>query len=349
MDKTPLLGLSLVELQDITDELAMPKFTAKQIMQWIYQKNVVEINEMTNISKSHRELLSEKYCVGRSMPIEIQTSQDGTEKYLFRTSDGCYIETVYIPDHERATLCVSSQVGCKMNCEFCQTGKQGFNGNLAVADILNQIYTVNTIAVEKNNTALTNIVYMGQGEPLDNYNNVKKSIDILTANYGWAWSPKRITLSTVGLKKTLKNFLQETECHLAISLHFPLHEQRLQYMPAERQFPITEIISLLNQYDWSHQRRLSFEYTMFDGVNDSTLFAKELIKLLGNIPCRVNLIPFHQTEGTDLKPSSMTRITTFRDYLTKRGIYTTVRTSRGQDIQAACGLLSTKKQLENHE
>lgn len=349
MEKTPLLGLSLAELQEIIEGLKMPKFAAKQILQWIYQKNVKEIDDMTNISKSHRELLAENYCVGRSMPVKIQTSKDGTVKYLFPTLDGCFIETVYIPDHDRATLCVSSQVGCKMNCEFCQTGKQGFNGNLSVADILNQIYTVNTIAVENGNTPLTNIVYMGQGEPLDNYDKVKQSIDILTADYGWAWSPKRITLSTIGLKKNMKKFLQETDCNLAVSLHFPLHEQRLQYMPAERQFAIEEILSLLSQYDWSHQRRLSFEYTMFDGVNDTTLFAKELIKLLKNVPCRVNLIPFHQIEGTELKPTPMTRIIAFRDYLTKRGLYTTVRTSRGQDIQAACGLLSTKSQLENHE
>lgn len=332
--------MSLQQLQDVTAELGMPRFSAKQIMQWLYQKNITEIDDMTNLSKTHRQRLTDCCLIGRSMPIETQTSEDGTEKYLFKTVDGHYVETVYIPDHERATLCVSSQVGCKMNCEFCQTGKQGFNGNLTPADILNQIYTVNTLHIADG--GLTNIVFMGQGEPLDNYDAVKQTIDILTAAYGWAWSPKRITVSTIGLKKNLSRFLNETECQLAVSLHFPLHEQRLQYMPAERQFAIEGIIELLKQYDWSHQRRLSFEYTMFDGVNDTTVFAKELVRLLKNLPCRVNLIPFHQIEQTTLTPTPMDKITSFRDYLTRHGVYTTIRTSRGQDIQAACGLLTTK-------
>lgn len=340
MDKQLLLGMSLQQLQDVTAELGMPRFSAKQIMQWLYQKNITEIDDMTNLSKTHRQRLTDCCLIGRSMPIETQTSEDGTEKYLFKTIDGHYVETVYIPDHERATLCVSSQVGCKMNCEFCQTGKQGFNGNLTPADILNQIYTVNTLHIADG--GLTNIVFMGQGEPLDNYDAVKQTIDILTAAYGWAWSPKRITVSTIGLKKNLSRFLNETECQLAVSLHFPLHEQRLQYMPAERQFAIEGIIELLKQYDWSHQRRLSFEYTMFDGVNDTTVFAKELVRLLKNLPCRVNLIPFHQIEQTTLTPTPMDKITSFRDYLTRHGVYTTIRTSRGQDIQAACGLLTTK-------
>lgn len=340
MDKQHLLGMSLQQLQDVTAELGMPRFSAKQIMQWLYQKNITEIDDMTNLSKTHRQRLTDCCLIGRSMPIETQTSEDGTEKYLFKTVDGHYVETVYIPDHERATLCVSSQVGCKMNCEFCQTGKQGFNGNLTPADILNQIYTVNTLHIADG--GLTNIVFMGQGEPLDNYDAVKQTIDILTAAYGWAWSPKRITVSTIGLKKNLSRFLNETECQLAVSLHFPLHEQRLQYMPAERQFAIEGIIELLKQYDWSHQRRLSFEYTMFDGVNDTTVFAKELVRLLKNLPCRVNLIPFHQIEQTTLTPTPMDKITSFRDYLTRHGVYTTIRTSRGQDIQAACGLLTTK-------
>ncbi len=340
MDKQLLLGMSLQQLQDVTAELGMPRFSAKQIMQWLYQKNITEIDDMTNLSKTHRQRLTDCCLIGRSMPIETQTSEDGTEKYLFKTVDGHYVETVYIPDHERATLCVSSQVGCKMNCEFCQTGKQGFNGNLTPADILNQIYAVNTLHIADG--GLTNIVFMGQGEPLDNYDAVKQTIDILTAAYGWAWSPKRITVSTIGLKKNLSRFLNETECQLAVSLHFPLHEQRLQYMPAERQFAIEGIIELLKQYDWSHQRRLSFEYTMFDGVNDTTVFAKELVRLLKNLPCRVNLIPFHQIEQTTLTPTPMDKITSFRDYLTRHGVYTTIRTSRGQDIQAACGLLTTK-------
>ena len=319
-------------------ELGMPKFTAKQIAQWVYQKNVHDFESMTNISKHHRELLAENCSVGTSVPVETQTSADGTVKYLFPTEGSKYVETVYIPENDRATLCVSSQVGCKMGCMFCQTGRQGFEGNLTVTDILNQIYSI-----DKPET-LTNIVFMGQGEPLDNYDSLMKAINIITADFGWAWSPKRITVSTVGLKKNLERFLRESECHLAVSMHFPIHEQRLRYMPAERQFPIEEVVDLLRNYDWSHQRRLSFEYTMFDGVNDSMLFAKEIVRLLAGLDCRVNLIRYHRIPGLELSESTQVKMTSFRDYLTRHGVYTTIRTSRGQDIDAACGLLTTKRE-----
>ncbi len=336
--KRNILGKDVAELQDMVLELGMPKFTAKQIAQWVYQKNVRSFDGMTNISKRHRELLDENCSVGTVDPVETQTSGDGTVKYLFPTEDGKYVETVYIPEHDRATLCVSTQVGCKMGCMFCQTGRQGFEGSLTVTDILNQIYSI-----EKPET-LTNIVFMGQGEPLDNYDNMMKAISVITADYGWAWSPRRITVSTVGLKKNLERFLRESECHLAVSMHFPIHEQRSRYMPAERQFPIEDIVALLRRYDWSHQRRLSFEYTMFDGVNDSTLFAKEIVRLLTGLDCRVNLIRYHRIPDLELDESPQTKMTAFRDYLTRHGLYTTIRASRGQDIDAACGLLTTKRQ-----
>ncbi len=336
--KRNILGKDIAELQDMVLELGMPKFTAKQIAQWVYQKNVRSFDGMTNISKRHRELLEENCSIGTVDPVETQTSGDGTVKYLFPTEDGKYVETVYIPEHDRATLCVSTQVGCKMGCMFCQTGRQGFEGSLTVTDILNQIYSI-----EKPET-LTNIVFMGQGEPLDNYDNMMKAISVITADYGWAWSPRRITVSTVGLKKNLERFLRESECHLAVSMHFPIHEQRSRYMPAERQFPIEDIVALLRRYDWSHQRRLSFEYTMFDGVNDSTLFAKEIVRLLAGLDCRVNLIRYHRIPDLELDESPQTKMTAFRDYLTRHGLYTTIRASRGQDIDAACGLLTTKRQ-----
>lgn len=336
--KQNILGKNIAELQDMVLELGMPKFTAKQIAQWVYQKNVHDFESMTNISKHHRELLAENCSVGTSVPVETQTSADGTVKYLFPTEGSKYVETVYIPENDRATLCVSSQVGCKMGCMFCQTGRQGFEGNLTVTDILNQIYSI-----DKPET-LTNIVFMGQGEPLDNYDSLMKAINIITADFGWAWSPKRITVSTVGLKKNLERFLRESECHLAVSMHFPIHEQRLRYMPAERQFPIEEVVDLLRNYDWSHQRRLSFEYTMFDGVNDSMLFAKEIVRLLAGLDCRVNLIRYHRIPGLELSESTQVKMTSFRDYLTRHGVYTTIRTSRGQDIDAACGLLTTKRE-----
>ena len=331
-----LLGLTIAQLQQEVTELGMPRFTAGQIAQWIYQKGATTFDEMTNISKRHRELLADKFVVGRVPAKEVHTSKDGTVKYLFPTEDGQAVETVFIPEKDRATLCVSSQVGCKMNCLFCQTGKQGFHGNLTVTDILNQIYSIDDA------DRLTNIVFMGQGEPLDNYDNLNTAIEILTTDYGWAWSPKRITVSTVGLKKNLKRFVEESECHLAVSMHFPFHETREQYMPAERQYGIEEIVDLLSQYDWSHQRRLSFEYTMFDGVNDSLVYAKEIVRLLKNLDCRVNLIRYHQIPEVPLSYSPLPKMTAFRDYLTKHGVYTTIRTSRGQDIEAACGMLITK-------
>lgn len=331
-----LLGLSITELQDIVLQLGMPKFTSKQIAQWIYQKHVRSIDEMTNLSKANREKLASEYCIGCSEPIDINRSTDGTIKYLFRTLDGQNIETVYIPDGERATVCVSCQVGCKMNCLFCQTGKQGFSGNLTICDILNQLYSI------ENHAEVTNVVFMGQGEPFDNLDNVMRATEILTSNYGWAWSPKRITVSTVGLRKNLKRFLEESQCHLAVSLHSPIHEQRLSLMPAEKQFPAKDIIKLLKQYDWSHQRRLTFEYTMFGGTNDTPLHAKELVKLIDGLDCRVNLIRWHKIPNVELHEVEMKSMENFRDYMNNHGITTTIRASRGQDIWAACGLLSSK-------
>lgn len=337
MNKKPLLGRTLAELSAIVAEFGMPRFSAKQIAQWIYQKRITEIDEMTNISKAARERLAEVYTIGRMAPQDVQRSNDGTIKYLFPTESGKFVETVYIPDGDRATLCVSCQVGCKMNCVFCQTGKQGWNGDLSATDILNQIYSI-----EKAET-LTNIVYMGQGEPLDNYDAVMKSIGIMTADYSQGWSPHRITVSSVGLKKNLQTFLDESECHLAISLHTPIHEQRQQLMPAERQFAIADIVELLRKYDWNHQRRITFEYTMFGGTNDSQLHARELTKLLRGLNCRVNLIRWHRVPDVELNEVEMKTMEVFRDYLNAHGITTTIRASRGQDIWAACGLLSTKK------
>ncbi len=346
MNKTPLLGMNIRELQDICLQLSLPKFAAKQMAQWIYGRHIHEIDEMTNISKANREMLDSLFCVGCSAPADTQRSKDGTVKFLFPTLDGQYVETVYIPDGDRATLCVSCQVGCKMNCLFCQTGKQGWHGDLTVTDILNQIYSVDQIIATEGLTPLSNIVYMGQGEPLDNLDNVLKSTEILTADYGWAWSPRRITISTVGLRKNMRRLLDESECHVAISLHSPIHEQRLQLMPAARQFAISDIVALLKQYDWSHQRRITFEYTMFGGTNDTPLHARELTRLLSGLDCRVNLIRWHKIPDVPLNEIEMGTMEHFRDYLNNHGITTTIRTSRGQDIWAACGLLSTNKQRD---
>ena len=340
--KQPLLGLTLSELQAITKQLSMPLFTAKQMASWLYDKKVKTIDEMTNLSLKHRTLLNELYEVGATAPMHAMSSVDGTIKYLYQVGENSFVEAVYIPDGERATLCVSSQVGCKMNCKFCMTGKQGFTTNLSANQILNQIISLPEC------DKLTNVVMMGMGEPLDNLDEVLKALEILTAPYGFAWSPKRITLSTVGLKKGLKRFIESCDCHLAISLHSPVPEQRRDLMPAEKAYSITEMVDLLRNYDFSKQRRLSFEYIVFKGVNDSMLYAKELLKLLRGLDCRVNLIRFHAIPIVDLEGVDMDSMVKFRDYLTSHGLFTTIRASRGEDIFAACGMLSTAKQNEKN-
>lgn len=337
--KKPLMGMSLYELKEVAKSLGMPAFTGGQMAKWLYTQHVKSIDEMTNISKTNRERLAAEYTIGCMDPIDSQVSKDGTIKYLFPTATGKHVETVYIPDHDRATLCVSSQVGCKMNCLFCQTGKQGFEGNLTANDILNQIYSL------PERDQLTNIVFMGQGEPMDNLDNVLRATEILTADYGWAWSPKRITVSSVGVRNKLRRFLEESECHVAISLHSPLPEQRAKLMPAERGMGIADVVELLRNYDFSHQRRLSFEYIVFGGVNDSTAHAKEIVRLLSGLECRVNLIRFHQIPNVPLHGADEKKMEELRDYLTSHGIFTTIRASRGQDIYAACGLLSTSKKI----
>lgn len=338
MSLYPLSGLTLSELQALTKQLDMPGFAAKQIASWLYEKKVASIDEMTNLSLKHRELLKQGHEVGVSAPVEAMRSVDGTIKYLYQVADNRFVESVYIPDDDRATLCVSSQVGCKMNCKFCMTGKQGFSAQLTANEILNQINAL------PERDSLTNIVLMGMGEPLDNIDEVLKVLEILTSPYGYGWSPKRITLSTIGLRKGLQRFLEESDCHLAVSLHSPLSIQRGELMPAERAFPATEIVDLLRNYDFSKQRRLSFEYIMFKGINDSQVYAKELLKLLRGLDCRINLIRFHAIPDVDLQGADMETITAFRDYLTSHGLFTTIRASRGEDIFAACGMLSTDKQ-----
>ena len=348
-EKKPLLGLSLTELKNVAKELGMPAFTGGQMAKWLYTQHVRSIDEMTNISKANRERLKEHYDIGCMEPLDCQRSKDGTIKYLFPVvttnptkepqplETNKYVETVFIPDKDRATLCVSCQVGCKMNCLFCQTGKQGWQGDLSARDILNQIYAL------PERERLTNIVFMGQGEPMDNLDNVLKATEILTADYAYAWSPKRITVSSVGVKNKLKRFLDESECHVAISMHSPIHEQREQLMPAEKAMAIEDVVALLKQYDFTHQRRCSFEYICFGGLNDTPTHAREIVKLLQGLECRVNLIRFHEIPAVSLPASDEKRMESLRDYLTAHGVFTTIRASRGQDIFAACGLLSSAR------
>lgn len=337
MNQQHLLGMTLTELQEAVTELGLPKYAARQIADWVYVKRVKSIDEMTNISVRNRDILKKKFDVGRVEPVDIKTSVDGTQKMLFPVKNGKFIESVNIPEDERLTICVSSQVGCKMNCSFCMTGRMGFLGSLSANEILNQVYSV------PNAESITNLVFMGMGEPLNNYDNVMKAIELLTADYGLAWSPKRITLSTIGVIPNIRRFLAESKCHLAISLHSPVSSQRETLMPIEKTFKAADIIELLREHDWSHQRRLSFEYIMFDGLNDSLLYARELSRLLAGLDCRVNLIRFHKIPDSDLSPSTEETMVRFRDFLTAKGFTCTIRASRGEDIYAACGMLSTAK------
>ena len=334
--KIPLLGKTLDELAAVAAENGMPRFAAKQLARWIYVRHVRSIEEMTDISKAHRQRLQARYEVGAHAPLDAQRSTDGTVKYLFPTADGQAVETVFIPESERGTLCVSCQVGCRMGCRFCMTGRQGFHGNLTVTDILNQIYSLPEAE------QLTNIVFMGQGEPMDNLDAVLRACHLLTAEYGYAWSPRRITVSTVGSKNMLR-FLDESECHMAVSLHNPFPEERNEMMPAERGFGLNDFLPLLRERDWSHQRRLSFEYIVFAGQNDSPAHARELVRLLAPLECRVNLIRFHDIPDSPFHAASEEKMVWLRDYLTKHGVTCTIRASRGQDIAAACGLLNTER------
>ena len=333
--KEALLGKTMEELREVASLLGMPSFSAKQMAQWIYRHRVRDIQEMSNLSIRHRTALQEHFVIGMMEHTECQRSADGTVKYLFPTQSGKLVESVFIPETDRGTLCVSCQVGCRMGCHFCMTGRQGFHGNLTATDILNQLYAL------PERDQLTNVVFMGQGEPMDNLDAVLRVTQLLTAEYGYAWSPKRITVSTVGIQKGMLRFLDESECHLAVSLHSPFPEERAKIMPAENAYSLREFIPMLSKRDWSHQRRLSFEYIVFEGLNDTDAHLRELVRLLSPIECRVNLIRFHQIPDTPFCGASEERMIQMREYLTRHGVTTTIRASRGQDIYAACGLLNT--------
>ena len=336
--KQTLLGKTLEELQQVALSVGLQKFAGKQLAEWLYVRRASSFEQMTNISLKGRQALEEQYTIGRHEPVAEAVSKDGTKKYLFRVSGDevkgdVFIESVYIPDNERATLCVSTQAGCKMGCKFCMTGTLGFHGQLPVGEILNQIFSI------PNSDKLTNIVYMGEGEPMDNITHVLRSLQVMTESWGCAWSPKRITVSTVGVVSGLERFLKESECHLAVSLHNPFGAERQDIMPIEKRYHLTDVVAMLKQYDWQHQRRVSFEYICWHGQNDTIRHANELVRLLKGLPCRMNLIRFHAGVDQAFASSDEKQMEWLRDYLSNNGIMTTIRRSRGEDILAACGML----------
>ncbi len=372
--KEKLLGKNLQELKDVCKGLSLPQFAGGQIAQWLYKKRVTTFDAMTNLSLSSRQKLSEKYDIGFVQPSEAAVSKDGTKKYLFPCHTGTFIEAVMIPDEERVTLCVSSQAGCRMGCKFCMTGRQGFKGNLDAAEILSQFFTIPEA------DRLTNAVFMGMGEPLDNLENVVRAIDVLTAEWGCGWSPKRITVSTIGINSSaphgtdelqkplrlkslrsmrspgsatpiagvavesmLQRYLDETKTHLAVSMHNPFAGERLDMMPAEKMNPLDRTLEIIRQYDFTGQRRVSFEYIMFKGLNDNKRHADAIISKLRGLECRVNLIRFHDIGDTKFQSSPMPVIEQFKERLCNAGITATIRASRGEDIFAACGMLSGLK------
>ena len=338
-EKKPLYGLTLRQLQELCSELQLPRFAAAQIARRLYRHHTPSFDQMTELSLKARTMLKESFTTGLSAPLRESISTDGTKKYLFRTAEGLFVESAYIPDRDRATLCVSSQAGCRMGCEFCATGRQGLQHSLSTADILNQIISL------PERESLTNLVFMGMGEPLDNLAALLPALEILTSDWGFAMSPTRITVSTAGIANRLDEFLDQTSVHLAVSLHNPFHDERAQIMPVENAFPIEEVVAILRRHDFSHQRRLSFEYIVMSGLNDTPRHIRGLCRLLNGLRCRTNLIRFHKIEGSPYFSPDTAAMERFRDTLSSKGITTTIRASRGEDIEAACGLLSTKEQM----
>ena len=338
MTEERLFGKTLTELTAIAAAESLPSYAARQIAGWLYKRGAPEIGAMTDLSLNARNQLASKYVTGLTPPSSEVASADGTKKYLFRIDDHRFIETAVIPDRERVTVCLSVQSGCRMGCLFCMTGKQGFQGNLTSGDILNQFRSL------PEHQSLTNIVYMGMGEPLDNLEEVLRSLEVLTSEWGYGWSPTRITVSTVGITARIKEFLEGTRCHLAVSLHTPFDAERQALMPVQKAHPVKEVLDIIRAFDFGRQRRVSFEYIVFKGLNDTPAHVKELAKILNGIRCRVNLIRFHAVPGSEYVSPGLKEMEAFRDSLNDRGITATIRASRGEDISAACGLLSTMEQ-----
>ena len=338
-DKIALLGMTLAELKAVAGEIGMPSFAARQMAEWLYGKKVASIDEMTNISAKNRRLLNERYTVGCAAPVDGQRSADGTVKYLYRTAAGGYVETVYIPDGDRATLCVSSQVGCRMNCRFCMTGKQGFSGQLTAADILNQLYSL------PERETLTNVVFMGQGEPLLNLDNVLKAMEML--NESFQIGARRLTVSTSGIIPQIKKLAElDMQSTLALSLHAPNHEIRKQLMQIENKYPMDELHEALKYYVDKTGRRITIEYLLIKGLNDTISSAKQLAAYLKDIKCNINLIPYNPTAKNDYKRPDNNSIMKFKALMEHSGKKVTVRLERGADIDAACGQLSGKAKKE---
>ena len=344
--KTNLLGFSASRLGDFFDEMGEKRFRATQIIKWIHQMGECDLDKMTNISKDLRERLKDIAEIKLPEVVSCQDSVDGTRKWLIRVDGGSCIEMVYIPERERGTLCVSSQIGCALDCSFCATGKQGFNRDLTAAEIIGQLW----IAADsfdqfdpKAKRRVTNVVMMGMGEPLMNFDNVVDAMSIMLEDNAYGLSKRRVTLSTAGVVPALDKLSDVSDVSLAISLHAPNDELRNQLVPINRKYPLKDFIESARNYIDKmpdNRRKATVEYTLMDQVNDRTEHARELAVLLKDLPCKINLIPFNPFPGTEYKRVSNTALNRFRDILAGEGYTVTVRTTRGDDIAAACGQLA---------
>lgn len=341
--KVNLLNYSRTQLESLLVSWGEKPFRAQQLIKWVHQVGLTSFDEMTNLSKVFRQNLSELAEINLPEVIWDQASADGTHKWLIRLFDGNCIEMVYIPERNRGTLCVSSQVGCALNCSFCSTAKQGFNRNLSVAEIIGQVW----IAYRKlsqdgttKNRVITNVVLMGMGEPLLNFDNVVAAMEIMMDDLAYNLSKYRVTLSTSGLIPQMEELKKVSNAALAVSLHAPNDELRNELVPINKKYPLEQLMAICrNYYEDEPRRVVTFEYVMLDGVNDSEAHAKQLVKLLRNVPCKMNLIPFNPFPNSGYERSKPDVIARFQKIIAAAGINTTVRKTRGDDIDAACGQL----------
>lgn len=339
-----LMGLDRSAMETYFASIGEKSFRASQVMKWIHQVGVSDFAEMTNLSKTLRASLSESAEISVPTIISDNLSHDGTRKWLLSVPGKSAIEMVFIPEESRGTLCVSSQVGCTLNCSFCATGKQGYNRDLTTAEIIGQVWIAKHLLAEQYQTddrIVTNVVMMGMGEPLMNFDNVVSAMKIMQDDFCFGLSKRRITLSTAGVVPKIDELKQACPVSLAVSLHAPNDELRNELVPLNRKYPIKELLAACNRYVADSQRaRITFEYVMLSGVNDEPEHARQLAKLMKTVPGKVNLIPFNTFEGIDYERSSNNRIHRFRDILHNDGVIVTVRKTRGDDIEAACGQLA---------
>ena len=341
-DKIDLKSLTQERLEEFLSELGKEKYRTKQILRWMYQRHVSDFGQMTDLAKSFRSQLSEKAYISSWSPEAVEVSSDGTRKYLFRLGDGESVEAVRIPMEEgRATLCISTQVGCAMACRFCMTGTFGLTRNLRPEEIVNQV------CAALQDGPVSNIVLMGMGEPLNNLENVITALNILYLDDGLGYGTRRVTLSTCGLVPEIRALSRKIKVNLAVSLNATTDETRSQLMPINQRYSLNELIAACREYASDSRQRVTFEYILIGGVNDSQADAKRLVKLLHGVRCKVNLIAFNEHEGSGFKAPTETAVKGFQNYLLQRNIVATLRASKGQDISAACGQL--KGRLENKQ